>query len=349
MNFLGYLVNGQGVRPTTEKVQAITQAPTPKNKEELQSFLGLLNFYHTFLYDKATVAEPLHRLLDKKATWRWTRQHDEAFKGVKKLLSSDSLLVHFDPSKPIVLTCDASPYGTGAVLGHKISPTAEAPIAFHSCSMNETERRYAQIDKEALAIIRGVKKFHDYLYGQQFEIRTDHKPLLGLLAKDKPTPSMLSPRMQRWSLMLSAYNYTLVYKPGKLIGHADGLSRLPLPTNEDDVPPPKEVLLLEALDKPPLRAEEIARMSSKDPLLSRVLNWVWRGWPTEKLGEQYIPFIRRQHELTAHNGCLLWGCRVVIPEKARDHILHTLHDSHQGIVRTKALARSYVWWPNIDK
>lgn len=115
----------------------------------------------------------------------------------KKLLSSDTLLVHFDPKKLIVLTCDASPYGTGAVLGHQVTPTVEAPIAFHSSTMNTAERGYAQIDKEALAIIRGVKKFHNYLYGHHFEIRTDHKPLLGLLSRDKPTLSVLSPRMQR--------------------------------------------------------------------------------------------------------------------------------------------------------
>lgn len=105
--------------------------------------------------------------------------------------------------------------------------------------------------------------------------------------------------------MLNAYDYTLVYKPGKSISHADGLSRLPLLVEDYQVPAPREILLLEALDRPPLRAEDIAKMTSKDPILSRVLNWVWKGWPTERLTEEFTPFVRRQHELSAHKGCLL--------------------------------------------
>lgn len=346
--FLGFHIDRNGIRPTDDKVKAIHQAPTPKNKEELQAFLGLLNFYHVFIRDKATIAEPLHRLLDKRATWTWSEVHNNAFVTVKRLLSANTLLTHFDEKKPIILTCDASPYGVGAVLGHQLEPGIEAPIAYYSRTMNTTERRYAQIDREALAIIQGVKKFHNYLYGHQFEIRTDHKPLLGLLSKGKPTPSMLTPRMQRWSLMLSSYDYNLVYCPGKSIGNADGLSRLPLPSTEANIPPPMEVLLLEALEKPPLHAVDISRMTEEDPLLRRVLNLVRKGWPSSGLGKDFEPFSRRQKELSVHRNCILWGCRVVIPSSARQHILKTLHVSHQGIVLTKALARSYVWWPGID-
>ncbi|XP_031747556.1 uncharacterized protein K02A2.6-like [Xenopus tropicalis] len=348
VNFLGYRIDASGIRPTESKVKAIHDAPEPKSKQELQAFLGLLNFYHSFLAHKATVAEPLHRLLDKGVPWNWTPKHSEAFCKVKQLLTSDSLLVHYDEDRPLILTTDASPYGVGAVLSHILPNGKEAPVAYYSRTMTSAERNYAQIDKEALAIIAGVKKFHNYLYGHTFEIHTDHKPLLGLLSKDSPTPNVMSPRMLRWSIMLSAYDYTLLYKPGKSILNADALSRLPLQIPDCSLPPLLEVLMLESLPDSPLEATEIAHMTAKDPILSRVLNWVWRGWPNEKLSEEFRPYTNRQHELSAHKGCLLWGSRVVIPQRGRKFVLDMLHAAHPGIVRMKALARSYVWWPRID-
>ncbi|KRZ91539.1 LanC-like protein 2 [Trichinella sp. T8] len=269
VEFLGFQVDATGIHPAKAKVQAIQDAPIPKNKQQLQAFLGLLNFYHSFLEDKATVAEPLHRLLDKKARWTWINKHEKAFRVIRRLLSSDAVLTHYDDKKPLVLVCDASPHGIGAVLCHKLSSTQEIPIAFYSRTLSATERNYAQIDKEALAVIAGVKKFHEYVYGRQFTIITDHKPLLGLFVPKKETPQILSPRMLRWSILLNAYDYTINYRPGKEIANADALSRLP------------------------------------------------------------------KH-------------RVIIPLQARHKILKELHVGHPGIVRMKALARSYVWWPKLD-
>uniref|UniRef100_A0A803JUZ6 Gypsy retrotransposon integrase-like protein 1 n=1 Tax=Xenopus tropicalis TaxID=8364 RepID=A0A803JUZ6_XENTR len=349
VDFLGYKVDAHGIHPTDTKVKAIHEAPIPKNKQELQAFLGLLNFYHSFLKDKATVAEPLHRLLDKNATWKWSALHEQAFSDAKRLLSSDSVLVHYDLNKPLTLTCDASPYGIGAVLSHTVSGGREAPIAFYSRTMSTTERNYAQIDKEALAIVAGVKKFHEYLYGRGFAIITDHKPLLGLLKNNGPTAQIISPRMLRWCLLLNAYDYELQYRPGKDISNADALSRLPLNTPDFQVPALSEVLMLESLPSPPLQASDIARMTATDPVLSRVLNWVWRGWPKISLKEEFTPFEKRQHELSAYKGCLLWGNRVVIPKAGQTHVLKALHESHPGIVNMKALARSYVWWPKMDE
>ncbi len=343
LEFLGFRIDKEGMRPAVSKVAAIRLAPEPWNKEELQGFLGLLNFYHVFLKDKATVAEPSHRLLDKDARWQWTAAHSNAFEDVKRLLSAETLLTYYEPKRPLILTCDASSYGVGAVLGHLMEDGSEAPISFHSQTMSDTERRYSQIDKEALAIITGIKKFHDFLYGRPFEIRTDHKPLLGLFPPHNPTPLMLSPRMHRSSQMLSAYSYSLVYKPGTSIPLADALSRLPASGQVKSVPPPLEVLLLEAMDVSVLHAGEIARETCKDPIFSRVLNWVLKGWPVGKLDKEFEPYIRRQHELAVHK-----GCRVVVPPTFRRDVLRMLHDSHLGIVRTKALARSYVWWPSMD-
>uniref|UniRef100_A0A5S6Q817 Reverse transcriptase domain-containing protein n=1 Tax=Trichuris muris TaxID=70415 RepID=A0A5S6Q817_TRIMR len=180
VDFLGYRIDASGIHPSVLKIEAIHRTPAPQNQKELQAFLGLLNFYNSFLKDKATVAEPLHRLLDKTAKWEWTNEHEESFQSVKKLLTSDSVLVPFDNSLPTTLVCDASPYGVGAVLSQTKPNGQEVTVAFASRTLTTTERNYAQIDKEALAIVAGVKKFHHFLYGRKFTLVTDHKPLLGL-------------------------------------------------------------------------------------------------------------------------------------------------------------------------
>ncbi|KFD45703.1 hypothetical protein M513_13425 [Trichuris suis] len=347
VTFLGYRIDAQGIHPTAEKVDAIHNAARPRNKPELQAFLGLLNFYHNFLANKAEIVEPLHRLLDKGSSWNWTQEHEKAFQKAKRLISSNSVLIQYDDNLPLTLTCDASPYGIGCVLAHKLPNGKEAPIAFHSRTLAAAERNYAQIDKEALSIIAGIKKFHNYLYGRSFEVKTDHKPLLGLLGKSVQTPAGLSPRMTRWSIMLSAYDYNLVYVPGKQIGNADALSRLPQPGNVAEVPPPLEVLLLESMPDPPLTAKEIAEMTSKDPVLSKVRNWVANGWPSNVNSDELKVFWRRKNELSIHKDCVLRGCCVVVPPQLRRRTLELLHNGHPGIVRMKCLARSYVWWPKV--
>lgn len=130
------------------------------------------------------------------------------------MLCSSQLLVHYDPDKPLILSCDASSYGIGAVLSHEMPDKTERPIAYSSRTMTPAERKYSQIEKEGLSLVYGIKHFHQYLYGQHFTILTDHKPLLGLLAEDKKIPQMAASRIKRWALTLSAYNYTLAHRQG---------------------------------------------------------------------------------------------------------------------------------------
>ncbi|XP_026546053.1 uncharacterized protein K02A2.6-like, partial [Notechis scutatus] len=174
-------------------------------------------------------------------------------------------------------------------------------------------------------------------------------PLLGILAGNKATPNILSPRMTRWSEFLATYDYRLTHRPGKTITHADALSRSPLPDLDDDPAPTTTTLSIEALPDLPITASDIARETNKDKRLARVLHWVEKGWPEKDNDESFRIFRNRQTELSLQKGCLLWGDRVVIPEKLQGKVLKLLHEGHPGIVRTKALARSYAWWPGMDK
>ncbi|XP_053229004.1 uncharacterized protein K02A2.6-like [Podarcis raffonei] len=156
--------------------------------------------------------------------------------------------------------------------------------------------------------------------------------------------------MLRWSIFLNGFQYTLTHVPGKRLCHADALSRLPLPGGSNEDPAPAEhIMMLETLPGAPVTATDIAEKTRKDAVLSRVLTWVGRGWPGGPHEDKFRPYATRQHELSMHKGCLLWGDRVIIPAPLRNRVLETLHMGHPGMVRMKSLARCYVWWPGMDQ
>ena len=189
----------------------------------MQSFLRLVNYYGKFLPYLASILAPLYSLLQKTKSIRWGPAQDKAFKEAKKLLISQNLLTHFDTTRELVLTCDASPYGLGAVLSHRASDGTGQPVVFASRTLSKAEQRYAHLDKEGLAIVWGVKKFHQYLFGRLESTMSDHKSLQHIFSENKPIPALASARIQRWALTLGAYNYKIQNKPGKENSNADDL------------------------------------------------------------------------------------------------------------------------------
>ena len=166
VEFLGHLVDAQGLRPLPEKIRAVQEAPTLTNVTELKAYLGLISYYGKFLPNLSTHPTSL---------WEWTAVQEDVF---RKLLMSAKLLTHYNPRLPIILVCDASAYGIGAVLAHRMPDDSERPIAFSSRTLNPAECNYSQIEKRRAIL---YKKFYTYLFGQRFTIITDHKLLLSLI------------------------------------------------------------------------------------------------------------------------------------------------------------------------
>jgi hypothetical protein len=138
--YLGHRISKEGIRPTDDEVRAITATPRPTSVSELRAFLGLVNFYGKFMSNLSTVLAPLYKLLRKGVAWRWKLAQDKAFEKAKELLKSPQLLVHYDANKELILTCDASPYGLGAVLAHRMEDGSERPIEYASRTLSPAEK-----------------------------------------------------------------------------------------------------------------------------------------------------------------------------------------------------------------
>ena len=189
IEYLGHTLSQKGIAKGS-KVDALVQMPPPTNVSSLRSFLGSVQFYSKFLPNLATVLAPLHQLTKKDTKWKWDSTEEAAFRELKKNLCADTVLAHFQSSVPIGISCDASEVGIGAVLFHRYPDGSERPIANVSKTLTETQCRYSQIQKEALAIIFALKKFHQFLYGRSFILVTDHKPLIALFGSTQSNPGV---------------------------------------------------------------------------------------------------------------------------------------------------------------
>ena len=206
--YLGHKLDGEGLHPTDDKVAAIRDAPRSADITTLKSFLGLIMFFSRFMPHHSAVLAPRHNLLKKDIPWRWSKIEEDAFNSAKNVLLISQTLVHYDHTLARFLSCDASSYGAGAVLSHKIGGQFRL-VAFASCTLTSAQQNYSQLEKVALSIIFGLKRFRQYLYGRSFTVLTDHRPLLTLFGPHQPIPAHSAARLQRWALILASYNYNI--------------------------------------------------------------------------------------------------------------------------------------------
>ena len=225
VKFLGHIVDGTGIQPDPEKVQAIQAMKKPTNTSEVRRFLGMTNQLAKFGPSLAEKAKPLRDLLSKQNAWVWGESQQRAFQEIKQELYSAPILALYDPNLDTVVSADASSFGLGAVLMQKQPDASWRPVVYASRSLTPTGQRYAQIEKEALALTWACKRFAEYLLGKPFHLHTDHKPLVPILSSK--SLDTLPARVQCFRMRLMPYQFSISHVPGKDLHIADTLSRAP--------------------------------------------------------------------------------------------------------------------------
>ena len=219
VKYLGHLVSPDGIATDPEKVEAIKEWPPPTCVKELQAFLGTAGYYRQYLPDFATVAKPLHHLVSKGVEWTWKEDAQRAFDELRQRLVGAPILGYPDPSLQYILDTDASDMGVGAVLS-QVQEGRERVVAYYSKTLSPAERNYCVTRRELVAVIKAMKHFRPYLYGQRFRLRTDHASLMWLCRRQES-----SHQIARWLELLSEFTYTVEHRKGTQHGNADGLSR----------------------------------------------------------------------------------------------------------------------------
>ena len=217
VKFVGHVITEHGIKPDDNKIKAIQDMPSPGNRKELERFLGMVTYLGKFLPNLSDVTAPLRDLLKQDSEWQWLKQHETPVETLKRLVTEAPVLAFYDPIKPVELAVDASQKGLGAMMSQ-----SGKPIAFASRSLTDCETRYANIEKEMLAVVFGVEHFHYYIYGRPVTVESDHKPLEAIIKKPL---SSAPPRLQRMLLRLMKYDVTLTYKAGREMYVPDTLSR----------------------------------------------------------------------------------------------------------------------------
>jgi hypothetical protein len=231
LSFLGHVVRKGEILPESDKVQRAAEAPIPKTKKDVRSFLGTVGYYRKFIPNFSAIALPLTDLTKKGASniVEWTPECDKAFQSLKARLTSGPVLQLPDVSQPFTLRTDASDRGLGAVLLQKKDEMLH-PVAFASRKLSSAESNYSAIEKECLAVVWATQKFQPFLYGQTFVLETDHQPL-----KYLQTARVMNSRLMRWSLLLQAYSFNVHVIPGRCNVGADYLSRVCVDDRTDAV------------------------------------------------------------------------------------------------------------------
>lgn len=338
VKFLGHIISGEGISVDPDRVEAISGMKVPSNVTELRRLLGVFTYINKFIPKFQEITHPLRQLLTADVCWSWENEHMEAFKALQNALITTPVLKFFEPGKPIILSVDASSYATGAVLMQN-----NMPIAYASKALTPTQQSYAQIEKEALAILMGCQKFHQLLAGREFKVETDHKPLEAIMRK----PLMKAPpRLQRILLRIQPYAPVVMYKKGKELHLADYLSRdVQGHRMEDD-------RIIEIYYTIPIAEESSERIKNKinaDETMKILKKTILMGWPhninnVPKVIREYWTF---RDELSTDNDVIVKGQQMLIPKGMQEEVITQIHQGHLGINSCLRRARDSVFWPGM--
>lgn len=342
--FLGFHFSERGLSITESKLEAVRALKAPTNVNELRGVLGFVNFLKRFVPDMSTITAPINKLLKNDEIFRWGKEEQASFDELKRLLSKSSTLGYYDADDRTEVIADASPVGLGAVLVQFDKDNSPRIICYASKSLSAVERRYAQLEKEALALVWSVERFHFYLYGKQFYLVTDHRPL-EVIFGPRSKPCL---RIERWVLRLQSYDYKVVYRPGKE-NIADPFSRLcqnePSEKSFDEISEAWIGQICEVTRPKAIKMVDLEAASREDEMIKSVKQAITSGnWGPELKSLQMIRF-----ELCTSGDLLLRGARIVIPESLQQRTLDLAHGTHCGEAGMKQLLRTKVWWPGIDK
>lgn len=345
VKFLGHIFTDQGIEVNKEKIEAIMKMERPENVKEMERFLGIINYISKFVSMASSVTAPLREMIKESSQLVWTKEREQAYQEVKIKLTTTPVLQYYDPNMDCKLSVDASGTGVGVVLLQN-----ELPVAYASKALTDTQKAWAQIEKELYAIVFGCERFRQYIYGKKIFIESDHKPLTPILSKPLSTTSV---RLQKMRLRLQSYDIDVTYKPGKEMYIADALSRAhDKAIVEDDKDVNISIMVVDYKDyMSEKRLKEFIVETARDEELQEVLRLLKMGWPTEKKNVPEI--VKKYHtfncDLSIDEGLLFKNDRVIVPHSLRKEMLKRLHYSHLGIEKTKNKARGTIYWPGINK
>ena len=358
IDFLGCVIDENGVQAAPEKVEAIKNFIPPTNTTELRSFLGLVNFVGQFVPNLATSTWPLSKLLTPgKNQIEWHEEQQNAFENIKCIIERDIISRgHFDVNDATALYTDASPVGIGAVLTQQDKNLVRRIVAVASKTLTNTEKAYPQVQREALAIAWAVEKYFYYLLGleEPFTLYTDHDALKFLYKSYKSAGARAISRAEAWNLKLDMYNF----KVGRVSSKeniADPLSRMIKQKDEafeDETIDEKYIFHVSnaladtSKTKLALSWRELQEATQKDDELQMIFKAIKSevSWPKEIAKLEAF-----KEEFFDCHGILVRAERIVVPNDLRKKALQIAHQSHPGITTMKTIIRQSLWWPGLSK
>lgn len=288
VSYLGHIITSSGMRADPKKIECMISFPRPTTLTETQRFLGMCNYYRRYVQDYAKIAKPLYNLCRKDIPFIWNENCETAFSKLKKSLTTSPVLIFPNFGDTFIVTTDASDYAVGAVISQGNIPH-DKPIQYFSKTLGPAQIKYSTIEKELLAIVWAVENFRHYLYGREFLIVTDHKPLTYLLSTKN-----INSRLHRWKLTLMEYNFKIVHKNGVQNVVADALSRIRI-ENEKNY---SNLLLAESIDE----ILEKANIYAQTRAMSRKTTDGTKTNNAESIPKQILPFIEERSNFIINTG-----------------------------------------------